>query len=518
MENNVNLIAFGTFGSPNGFTQTSFTGNPSVEKKIKNFDIRGAISITEKSTLYSIRKENSNGDLLVSYSKYSYAQEPTSARGGSFIGVSILFSNQLAQENITVNILEEFHKTLVENNIQDGIIKVNHSDKFSVLQPKDFDKIKFNLKEINQLYTNQISNKNLVVYCRTNENSLKKYFEESINLLNIYDIIYFSESKEVLDFVHQKGILKTVDEEGFKIELDKVEEKRKQEIQIYLQELEKSKNDFENDRKLFEEKFKKQIEQNEIKHTENEKLIQDSKLELNNINVKYSDFLMKIDTLISKLKNNEKLEVIKSLYTESKNVLDQELRDKKGTQLISSIRNSNISTNQRVLNHQNNINYDDLYNNTKKTRKSKSYFFEMLSSFLGVVIIGMLAYFFLFYEEEKQVVTTFSTPAESYSEPSEQDMITIDNILLKPTPNSEVEITELKKMNEKLIKGSKIDSVIAFVLKANPSSINEYYKHQKSDYKKLLLEKNSSSFNITTQDTIYVDTLKVVPNFNDIKR
>lgn len=304
MENNINLIAFGTFGNPNGFTQTSFKGNPIVEKKIKNFDIRGTISIPENRTLYSIRKEYIDGDWLISYSKYSYAKEPTSARGGSFIGVSILFSNQLGQESITLNILEEFHQNLVNKNVSNEVIMVSHSDNFSVSQPKDFDKIKYNLREINQLYSKQVSNKNLFVYCRTNENSLIKYFKESIGLLNIYDIVYFSESKEILDFVCQKSILEIVDEERFKIELQKVEEKRKQEIGAFLQELEKSKNDSENDRKLIEDKYRKQIEQNEIKHKENEKLIKDSEIELNKINSNYSEFLKKIDELISRINNN----------------------------------------------------------------------------------------------------------------------------------------------------------------------------------------------------------------------
>ena len=40
---NINLIAFGTFGSPNGFTQTFFLGKPF--KGIKAFDIRGGLKI-----------------------------------------------------------------------------------------------------------------------------------------------------------------------------------------------------------------------------------------------------------------------------------------------------------------------------------------------------------------------------------------------------------------------------------------------------------------------------------------
>ena len=139
---NISLIAFGTFGNPNGFTQTFFSGNP--VKGIKAFDIRGSILVYPKSKLYSIRKEYKDGYNMIAYAIYTYAQEPTSARGGSFIGSSIMFVGKIAEENIIIQNLNEFHQNLIQKNVKDDTIIVNHSDKFDVKEckPKDFDKIR----------------------------------------------------------------------------------------------------------------------------------------------------------------------------------------------------------------------------------------------------------------------------------------------------------------------------------------------------------------------------------------
>ncbi|MCH5718556.1 hypothetical protein [Niabella hibiscisoli] len=71
-----------------------------------------AIRLFPNSRLYSIRKESVNGNDLVAYSVYSFAKEQGSERGGTFIGSSLLFSNKVAEEAITVNCLTEFHDYL----------------------------------------------------------------------------------------------------------------------------------------------------------------------------------------------------------------------------------------------------------------------------------------------------------------------------------------------------------------------------------------------------------------------
>ena len=127
MANCINLIAFGTFGNPNGFKQTFFVGSNDLAKSVKTFDLNtNAIKLFSKSKIYSIRKESVNGFNTIAYSIYTYAKEQNSDRLGTFIGSSILFTKKIAKEHITVSQLNEFHKQLVNKNVSNNIISVNH--------------------------------------------------------------------------------------------------------------------------------------------------------------------------------------------------------------------------------------------------------------------------------------------------------------------------------------------------------------------------------------------------------
>ena len=111
MNNNINLIAFGTFGNPNGFRQTFFIGNRELSKSVKTFDLNtNAIKLFQDAGIYAIRKEYAAGHNIISYSVYSFAKEQNSERSGTFIGSSILFTGKIAEENITIKLLNEFQK------------------------------------------------------------------------------------------------------------------------------------------------------------------------------------------------------------------------------------------------------------------------------------------------------------------------------------------------------------------------------------------------------------------------
>ena len=145
MENtNCYIFAFATFGHPNDFSVTPFKyGNPEIAKQIKVFDLSNAIKVFPNSTVYSIRKEKIGSSWLISYSIYTFAQEQASRRDGTFIGSSILLENNIAEEQDVINCLNEFHQKLTENNLTNGILKVNHSKDFiPVSNLSNFDKIK----------------------------------------------------------------------------------------------------------------------------------------------------------------------------------------------------------------------------------------------------------------------------------------------------------------------------------------------------------------------------------------
>ncbi|ULT41883.1 hypothetical protein KRR40_46240 [Niabella defluvii] len=84
MKRHVNIIAFGTFGNPNGFKQSFFNAGAdgALAKNIKTFDLKtDAIRLFPNSRLYAIRKQAANGSNLVAYTVYSFAREQGSERG-----------------------------------------------------------------------------------------------------------------------------------------------------------------------------------------------------------------------------------------------------------------------------------------------------------------------------------------------------------------------------------------------------------------------------------------------------
>lgn len=516
MNNNYFISVFGTFGSPNGFNQSFlFLEDKTIAQSIKKFDLNtNAIMLFPNTKLYSIRKDNIGANKIISYTIYTYAKEPNSDRSGSFIGSGLSFINQITEESISINLLNDFHQNLIEKNLNNETLVVNHSKDFSVTQPKDFDKINYNLKTVDSVNFNQNSNKILVVYCLTSLNQLQLYFKKSLDLLSEYDTIYFTQDKEIAEYVNSKKIFEITDEEGFKKIIDEVKEKRNQEILSKINDLQQAKNSLEVDRKALVEKLKIQIEQNELKQKENEKVIQDSKTDLNTINQKYSIFSSKIDELVHLLQKNEQLETVQQLYVENKNIFLKSIQNKDELQLISSLKKPEVSSNFNLPKKENNNSTLYHFNENKtqsqhQPKNSNSSIFKILSLFFGLIIVGLLVTYFFILPKTNPIPTP----------PIAETAITLDSLQninkLNPLPNSEIDSVELKKINLKLVKNSKIDSVANFIFKANPSSITEFYKYQKTDYKTFLYEKNNSSFNIENQDTIFVNSLKIIPNYKE---
>lgn len=262
MNNNYFISVFGTFGSPNGFNQSFlFLEDKTIAQSIKKFDLNtNAIMLFPNTKLYSIRKDNIGANKIISYTIYTYAKEPNSDRSGSFIGSGLSFIDQITEESISINLLNDFHQNLIEKNLNNETLIINHSKDFSVTQPKDFDKINYNLKTVDGVNFNQNSNKILVVYCLTSLNQLQSYFKKSLNLLSEYDTIYFTQDKEIAEYVNSKKIFEITDDKGFEKIIDEVKEKRKQEILSKINDLQQAKNNLEVDRKSLEEKFKIQID------------------------------------------------------------------------------------------------------------------------------------------------------------------------------------------------------------------------------------------------------------------
>ncbi|SHG54035.1 hypothetical protein SAMN05421866_0766 [Chryseobacterium oranimense] len=339
MGNTYFFSAFGTFGNPNGFRQSYFLGgNAEIAKNIRTFDLKtDAVKLFPGSRIYGIRIEPAGSSSLISYVVYTFAKEQNSQRGGTFIGSSLIFVDKVAPEGLVINVLDEFHQHLEDRNVADGTITINHSDKFSIDKPKDFDKINLNLRQIENLGTTQSGNNYLMVYMENRSSQLQSLLSRATGLLSIYDMIYFTDNREVAEFVQQKGIFKIVDENGFDREIQKSDEEKSRLVSNCIQELEQEKENLKEDRKTIINDIEKQIAHNERKHQENEKKIIESKEGIVTINQEFDQYAANIDELVKKLKSDGKVEFIRKQHLERRKVFADKIRLTKDIGTVSSI-------------------------------------------------------------------------------------------------------------------------------------------------------------------------------------
>jgi len=518
MSNNYFISAFGTFGNPNGFRQSYwFTNDRNIVNNIKTFDLNtNAIKLFPKSKAYAIRKDYSNGRNLIVYSVYSYAKEQNSDRSGTFIGSSILFIDKIAEENITLNCLNDFHNNLKNKNVQNDTITVNHSDNLSVSKPKDFDKINFHLREIDNLNFVQNSNKQLVVYCETNPSKLQTLFKKAIDLLNVFDTIYFTQSNEVAEFVYQKNIFQLAKENDFENEIKKLAEERLQKIQNSLDEFAREKQKLEEDKKRLIDEYKKQIEQNEIQHQENRRKIEKSKNEINNINQKYGAYSKKIDESITHLKNGENLDNVRLLHNENKRIFIDSINRQEKPDFLNSISKPNTKTDLRA--DPKPVQTGHYYGNDnesyhRKRRKQGIDIFKVTTLVLLLLWIGTLVYFLFFNKPNKKTVIV-NKPTQELSVTEEPKATSIQE--LNPIPNRELNENDYRLVAKNIKYNTAVNEVVEIIFKGNPTDIQSHYSTQKEIYSKQLINKNKDCF-VKRDDVFYFvkDTLKHIPSYKN---
>lgn len=418
MSDTIHLIAFGTFGNPNGFTQTFFIGNSGLSKAIRTFDINtSALNLFPGSKVYSIRKNFVNEKNIIAYSVYTYAKEQNSTRGGTFIGSSILFIDEIAEENITINCLNDFHDDLSSKNVENDIIRVTHSDKFSVSKPKDFDKLPFNLRVIEDLNFIQSTSKQLVVYSQVNAEKLQLLFKESLTLLNVYDTIYFTESSEVAEFVHQKGIFPLIKKEGFEQEIEAYQEEIKRKIIIAAANFEKEVQRLAEDRNKTLEDFRDQIEQNYKLHQENERKIEESKSDLKKVESIYNDFSAKIKDLANQLRSGKKLADVQKVYNENKIRFIEGVGQLKKPNFINKISKASAKTALRAEHTYDEYEGRQYRNSNREEKKEYSIDpFKVATAVLLLLLVGTWVYF-LFFNAKKEAKPVQTQRQQSFLSP-----------------------------------------------------------------------------------------------------
>lgn len=525
MANSINLIAFGTFGNPNGFKQSFFVGNKELAKSVKTFDLNtNAIKLFVNSKVYSIRKEYANGFNTIAYSTYTYAKEQNSDRSGTFIGSSILYTNKIAKEHITIAQLNEFHNQLVSKNVSNDTISVNHSDKFSVVKPKDFDKIEFHLREIENLNFKQNTDNFLVVFCNISDNNLNQFFENSIDLLNVYDTIYFTDSQEVAEFVHQKGIFKLIqnvgDKRDFDREINNLIEERKRKREQSISEFEREAQRINDDKNRTIQEFKNQIEQSERTHLENEKKLKESKEDINKIGHFYDDFLNKTKHLISQLRNNNgKLEEVKQIHNSNKILFNNGISDLKRPNYTTAIAKpkpkGNLQTEhpRQEFEHRRREEREDFENKVYKIDK-----YKIATLLLAFLLIVTWVYFLFFKSNSVNETEVFQNQEQINTIPQEQEEKPVETTNLSdlnPVSNKFLNENDYRIVARSLTANMKLEEVVKVIFNKNPTEIGNIYSGQEATYSKHLLEHNKHCFE--QKDGIYFftakDTLRQIPSY-----
>lgn len=402
MSTPITLIAFGTFGNPHGFKQTIYIENSSWASGIKTFDLKtDAIKLVPDSTVYAIRKENITNHTIVSYMIYSYAKEQNSDRGGTFIGASLSFRDQIANENLSLQLLNEFHRDLVSKNVQDNVITVNHSNHFSVTMPKDFDKAAFQLQKIEPFPFTGTANKTLVVYSKTDSATLQQLFRQSLELLQVYDTIYFTSNEEIGQFVGRKGIFKIIQNidgaSEFEQELDNLRAEQQRKIETYINDLITEKQKLEEDRKKVLETYNQQIQQNEKLHLENGQRIKNSKTDLEKLGQTYTAFYKKIDDCIQQLKSEKKLETVKQLYRENQQQFKETANQYHQNNTITTLAKSTLHSDTRIGYFNQSVELFPQHQGKKTIYKECSCTLSTTLAVIGFLLwIGTLAYYLHF--------------------------------------------------------------------------------------------------------------------------
>jgi hypothetical protein len=518
MSSNTYLLAFGTFGNPNGFKQTFFIGEKALS--VKTFDLNtNAIKLFPNCKLYSIRKEIASGFNVIAYTIYSYAKEQNSDRSGTFIGSSVLYTNKICDEQITFKLLNEFHENLTSKNVQNNVITVNHSDKLSVDKPSDFDKIESHLRYVNDLNFTTQSNKNLVVYCKVTPDRLKI----AIDLLNVFDTIYFTSDLDIADFVSQKGILRVVNFDGFEQEVKNLQEERKRRTESAMLWFEDEKQRIDSDKKRIINDLKEQIEQNEKRHEENEKKIQESKNEIKKVEKIYEEFSLKIKEYVNQLKSGKKLDDVKQIYNENKRLFVDGVNQIQLPSPINTLAKINGKSNLQIA-------HQHLHSSTKRENKNRnneetdefsekdSIDYSKVMSLVLIILLSVAVVFlcWIHYYPKQDITQTEDQIQDNalQPEPIPIQSVHTDIVELNPKPNDQLNEVDYRFVAKNLKYGTRINEVVKVIFDKNPTDIKSTYATQDSIYAQQIVNLNKNSFEARDGTFYFIkDTLKNIPSY-----
>jgi hypothetical protein len=507
---NVYVYAFATFGHPSDFQQACILPvKNKLPHKIKLFELTHAIKVFPNSKLHSIRFEKINGKIYISYSIYTYTKELLSDRDGTFIGSSILFSNEMPDESLAIENLIQFHNILTSKNVKDDRLLINHLKDFTLPKSifEDFNKKDFNVTKLDSKLELSNSNSSLVVW--SNDNNLGLNYKKAIQLFEKYDTIYFTESKEIAEFARSRGIYKTIDETGFETEINNLIEEKKRKREQSISEFEREVQIINDDKTRTIQEFKNQIEQSERTHLENERKLKESKEDINKIGNFYDDFLNKTKGLINQLRyNNGKLEEVKQIHNSNKILFNNGISDLKRPNYTTTISKPKPKGNLHTEHQRQEFEHRSGHRRREEREEveEKAYkinIFKVATLVLSFLLIVTWVYFLFFKSNTENETEEIKSPIE-----------TIEFGALSPKPNNELNENDYRIVAKNITYKSKIEDVVKVIFDENPTEIKSNYAGQMEAYSKHLLELNKECFE-KKEGIIYFskDTIRHIPSF-----
>lgn len=514
MAENISLSVFGTFGNPNGFKQTVVGG----DYKIKLFDLNpNAIQLFQNSELLAIRKEMVTNNQIISFIKYSFAQEQGSSRGGTFVGASVICTNGVPDLAQTAEVLNQLHHNLVSNphNVQNGIIMVKHSDDYKVNGVNGVDRLKVNSSEISDIDFNE-KNRSALVYISLN--NAAELFRKSLDLLNIYDTIYFTQNSEVAEYVNKKGLFELLEKKSFNQKINQLESQKMAHQNKELEKLSKYIDQLKEEATKTTSEYLEVINKNKKTHQENGERISKSEIEYKELVSKYQNAVQKLEESKVKLSNGRlKKKELNAVLEEFKQGLNNFLQEKNKFSKPNEIntisearkpisRNSNrINTPEKVSNSQF---FSDSDNKPCKHSRKGSLDIKKLVilgllffTILGGLVLGVYMIYDKFISPKNKNATTTTSHIEDNKHNNEQEIINNEDeevSSLEPKPNAYLSEDDVKNTIERQLKEKELpmhkNEVVTRIFKANLNDVNEIYKEKKTEYGEYFKNENQKLF------------------------
>jgi hypothetical protein len=354
---------------------------------------------------------------------------------------------------------------------------------------------------------------------------------DSIDLLNRYDTIYFTESEEVARYVNQKGLFKLIQNNGdnldFERELNDLIEERKRKRELSISEFKKEVQIISENKNQTIQDFKNQLEQSERTHLDNERKLNESKNDINKIVQFYDDFLNKTNNLINHLRhNNGKIEEVKQIHNSNKILFNNGINDFKKPIYITTItkpkpkgnlQTENPEYHTKTKNRETEIKNKNEIESTSNKEWNQINLYKLATFVLVFILLSTWVYIWFFVSKTEEKIELNQNENNEDSNLKNQkrpllDLTTPDE--LDPKHNSILNDNDFRIVANKISYNSKVEEIVKMIFTLNPTDINSSYSNQEKIYSEQLVFLNKQCLEEKDGNYYFVkDTIRNIPSF-----